>query len=476
MNLRHPRFLVPLAARLAVLGLLGVASIAAAPAGNLIPNAELRAGPGGKPAGWTTWAPRAELAPTAQVVACEGGTALELRATRFESYGQWVTRVEGIEPGKYYRFEAWHQSSGVESDDVSVLALLTWLRGPGDGGEIQRDYAEDRREEGGWRRSSRVIQAPPQARTVMIQLGLRWAARGAVLWKDIQLTEVAAPAARKVRLATTYLKPGAKPTIESNTRLMAEVFEAAGQEHPDLVLFSENFVDRGVRAPLAEKAQTIPGPLTRMLAEKAKAYRTHVVTTLHERDGDLYYNTAVLIDRDGRIAGRYRKVHLALAEADAGLTPGSDYPVFDTDFGRIGILTCWDNWFSEPARLMRLQGAAIVLWPLAGDGVPAHANAILRARAMDNGVYLVSSATVMDHQSVIINPAGEVLAEASAAGRYALAEIDLNQEWRVRYLSVASGLGEARSLYLKERRPDTYSQLRGEEPGARPARVPLRDE
>lgn len=408
---------------------------------------------------WRTWSPRAELAPKATIQSDQGEPTLALQSTRFESYGQWVTQVNGIEAGKFYRFEALHRSAGVESDVVSVIAILTWWRGPGETGEIQRDYAEEGAINGGWGRSLRLVQAPAGAKSVSLQLGLRWTRGGSVQWKRITLTEVPAPAPRKARIATTYYRPSGQPTIEANTRAMAEILDATGRERPDLVVFSENLVDRGVRVPLAEKAETIPGPLTKMLSEKARAYHTYVVTTLHERDGDLFYNTAVLIDREGRLMGKYRKVHLAMSEADAGLTPGSEYPTFDTDLGRIGLLTCWDNWFSESARILRLKGAGMVLIPLAGDGVPAHFNAIMRARAMDNGVYLISSATVMEHQSLIVNPAGEILASADKDGKFALAEIDLNEEWRVRYLSVSQGLGEARSLYLKERRPDTYAPL-----------------
>jgi predicted amidohydrolase len=185
----------------------------------------------------------------------------------------------------------------------------------------------------------------------------------------------------------------------------------------------------------------------------------HVITTLPERDGKLFHNTAVWIDRAGRIAGKYHKVHLTIGEMEAGLTPGSEYPVFETDFGRFGIVTCWDNWFAEPMRILRLRGAEMVFMPLAGDGAPAHWNAVWPARAIDNGVYLVTSSTVGETESRIINPQGTIIAEAKDKFGYAIAEIDLNQEWRLRYLSVGNGTGEAKSLYFRERRPDTYGPL-----------------
>jgi predicted amidohydrolase len=196
-----------------------------------------------------------------------------------------------------------------------------------------------------------------------------------------------------------------------------------------------------------------------MLAELARKHRTHIVATLEELDGGLVYNAAVLIDRGGRIAGKYRKVHLPAAEAEEGVTPGNDYPVFDTDFGRIGILTCWDNWFVEPARVLRLKGAEILLFPIMGDGDARHWDVMSRARAIDNGVYLVSSNTVGDSASRIVDPTGEVLGEATGPAGFVVREIDLNKEWRTFWLSVGAAAGEARSLYIKERRPDTYRPL-----------------
>jgi len=213
--------------------------------------------------------------------------------------------------------------------------------------------------------------------------------------------------------------------------------------------------------PFDKKAQPIPGPFTNVLSEKAKALHSYIVTTMHELDGEVVYNTAVLIDREGKIAGKYRKVHLALAESEGGITPGNEFPVFQTDFGKVGILTCWDNWFLEPARILRLKGAEILLFPLAGDGTPNHYEPTVRTRAMDNGMYLISCPTLNGVPSLIINPNGDILGKAEGEFSYAVADLDLNQEWRTRYLSVAAGDGEAKSLYIKERRPDVYGPLMG---------------
>lgn len=416
----------------------------------------LRTNAGAAAADWRYWSPRPALAHEHGLARRGGESVLMLRARGFESYGHWSTRVSAIEPGKYYHFEAQHQTEGVPVDSGRVFAVISWYSGAEKPRELQRDYIDRQEHAGDWVRMARTIQAPAGAATARIELGLRRSPDGAVYWRDMTFVDVAPPASRTMRVATTRILPTFPATLERNTKLMADMLEQLGPGKPDIVLLSENLATRGVKAPLAQKAQTIPGPLTGLLSEKAKKFHMHIITTLLERDGNRFHNTAVLIDRDGRIAGIYRKVHLTIGEMESGLTPGNEYPVFDTDVGRIGIVTCWDNWFSEPMRILRLRGAEVVFMPLAADGNPAHWESIWPARAMDNGVYLVTSSTVGKTPSRIIAPTGEIVAEASDKFAHAVADLDLNREWRLRYLSVGSGEGEAQSLYLRERRPETY--------------------
>jgi len=432
-------------------------SAVASGGGNLIANPEFVVGKTeGSVVGWTFWSPRKVLASGSS---CDGKT-LCLSCDRFEQYGAWITDVSNIEPGHFYRFEVMHQAKGVTSEDVSVAVILTWHRAGEPKSELQRDYVEPIGSDAeGWRTDGRTLQAPEKAGSVSVELLLRWAPHGSVAFKSPRLTEVPPPARRVARIITTHLEPSKPATVEGNTLIMSRMLDKVADQHPDLVLFSENFVDRGVRLPFDQKAQPIPGPLTDMLSKKAKAIHSYVVTTLHEVDQGVVYNTAVLIDREGKLVGKYHKVQIAMAESEGGITPGSEFPVFETDFGKVGILTCWDNWFSDPARILRLKGAEILLFPLAGDGTPNHYEVTVRARAMDNGLYVVSCPTLNDVPGMIVNPAGDVVARVNGPFDYAVADLDLNREWRVRYLSVANGDGEAKSLYIKERRPDTYSDL-----------------
>jgi predicted amidohydrolase len=424
---------------------------------NLLSNPGFRTQADGNPESWAMWAPRADLAGKGAVIKGTDGNLLFMKGERFATFGKWITVVSGIRPGQYYRFEILRRAEQVAKEETSIAVLLSWCRDDRGQTAVQRDYVDRIEDAGEWRREFRTLRAPDNARSVSLELTLRWTT-GSVIWKNPRLAEVAPLKHRIVRVATTHLLPKYPATLESNLQAIGDMIDQAGKERPDLILFSENLVDRGLLKPLVERALPIPGPFTAMLSEGARKYRSYIVTTQEELDNGLVYNTAVLIDRQGRIAGKYRKVHLPLVEGEDGVTPGNDYPVFDTDFGRIGILTCWDNWFIEPARILRLKGAEMLLVPIAGDE-SAHWDLMSRARAVDNGVYLISSSTVGSSTSRIVDPSGKVLAEASGQSGLAVCSIDLDREWRTSWLSVGPSEGEAKSLFIKERRPDTYGTV-----------------
>ena len=197
---------------------------------------------------------------------------------------------------------------------------------------------------------------------------------------------------------------------------------------------------------LHEAGEAVPGPTTEALGVAAKSLNCYLVAGIFERVRSIVYNTAVLIGRQGEIVGTYRKTHLPREEVEAGLTPGDSYPVFQTDFGKVGLLICWDAQFPEPARAMALRGAELLLLPIWGGS-----ELLVRARAMENHVFLVSSS--YDLRSYILDPAGNVLAEATDADPIAVAELALDrpllQPW----------IGDMAARTWKERRPDIAVEL-----------------
>ncbi|MFH1570082.1 MAG: carbon-nitrogen hydrolase family protein [Gemmatimonadota bacterium] len=204
--------------------------------------------------------------------------------------------------------------------------------------------------------------------------------------------------------------------------------DQAAADRPDIVCLPETFGKEGVAgATAASVAEPVPGPTTEMAMERARRYGTYVICPLIERRGEVLYNSAVVIDRQGQIAGTYEKLHPVTTTADFtafedGITPGREPKVFDLDFGRIGILICFDiQWAREWARLGEM-GAEVVFWPSAYDG-----GFPLQARAWDHHYWVVSS--VQTQKSRIVDITGEVLLVAGARTPVIGMEIDLEKRY-----------------------------------------------
>jgi predicted amidohydrolase len=212
-------------------------------------------------------------------------------------------------------------------------------------------------------------------------------------------------------------------------------------EPVDLVCLPEGITVIGTGKSYADVSEAAPGPTTERLGRLARKLNAYIVAGIYEREGRVVYNTAVLLDRQGRLAGKYRKTHLPREEWEAGITPGDAYPVFTTDFGRIGLIICYDLQFPEPSRAMAAQGAEILVLPIWGGF-----DTLARARALENSVYLISS--TYDMRSYILDPTGAILAEATREQPLARAEIDLETQFFLPWN------GNMKTRTWKEWRPD----------------------
>ena len=210
---------------------------------------------------------------------------------------------------------------------------------------------------------------------------------------------------------------------------------------PDIICMPEGITVVGTGKSYYEVGETLPGPTSKRLGKLAKELNSYIVAGIYESEGDVLYNTAILMGRDGTMVGKYRKTHLPREEWEAGITPGDEYPVFDTDFGKVGLIICWDVQFPEPSRAMARKGAEILLLPIWGGN-----ETLAKARAIENHVFLVSSS--YDMKTFVVDPEGKVLAEATKDQPVAMAEMHLDREifqyW----------LGDMKARTWRERRPD----------------------
>ncbi len=226
-------------------------------------------------------------------------------------------------------------------------------------------------------------------------------------------------------------------------------------------------------------AQAIPGPATEILAGVAKKLGIVIVSTIFEkRTPGLYHNTAVVFDKDGSIAGKYRKMHIP---DDPGFyekyyfTPGDiGFKPIETSIGKLGVLVCWDQWFPEAARLMALAGAEMLIYPTAigWDAEDTHEEqqrqldawvTIQRAHAVANGIPVIACNRIGFEQapdsgkgihfwgnSFIAGPQGEIISRANASDTTLLScSLDAARSEHVRRIWP----------YLRDRRIDAYGDL-----------------
>ena len=185
-------------------------------------------------------------------------------------------------------------------------------------------------------------------------------------------------------------------------------------------------------------AETIPGKTTKILGEKAKEKRLIIIGTIVEKDilrEGILYDTAFIIDKDGRMVGKYRKFYLYPPE-HCYFKAGSELPVFDLGITKLGIAICYDHAFPELFRVLALKGAEIVFIPSAvPQGYEYLLNLRTRARAQDNQFFVAAINRIGQEGQVkycglskIINPRGEVIAEASPdKEEIVYCEVDINQ-------------------------------------------------
>ena len=335
--------------------------------GNLIAHGDFsRMSPGGLPEGWELVAPNPALTPKFSLVRDEGGkTVLQAAGNgRLECYGYLRHKVR-LEAGKTYRMRSRLQFEGMEDLNHHVVHSV-FATGFNDG---IFTYQKD----GKWALGEDRFTGPAKAIDAEVRLQFRFSPRGTVKWDRISIQECEPIPPRLVKVAVGW---GKADMAHWSTWL-----DRAGEKKADIALLTEGFNGKSPQDP-----EPLDGPSARLMSEKAKRWKMYVSGTLYEKRGDLVHNTALMFDRTGKLLGTYEKVELFDPEEHMGVTPGVGFPIFKTDFGNVGVMTCYDSWFPETARLLAYKGAELILLPNAGYNME-----LMPARAADNGVWLAVS-------------------------------------------------------------------------------------
>lgn len=251
-----------------------------------------------------------------------------------------------------------------------------------------------------------------------------------------------------------------------NVRTVKAYLEKIKDENPDFVILPEMFCCPYQTENFPIYAEKEGGPVWQQLSGYAKQYGVYLIGgSMPEKDAEgNVYNTSYIFDREGKQIGKHRKVHLFDIDVKGGqtfkesdtLTAGDSDTVFDTEFGKIGVMLCFDIRFPELSRMMVNDGARIVFVPAAFNMTtgPAHWELSFRTRALDNQIYMVGCAPARDvsagyiswGHSIVTDPWGRVIDMLDEKKGILLAELDMDYEEQVR---------EELPL-LKSRRKDMY--------------------
>lgn len=251
--------------------------------------------------------------------------------------------------------------------------------------------------------------------------------------------------------------------VEANLeRALAYVQEARGK-NVDILCFPELFSTGYNPALLGDRyyalAEPVSGPTIQRLSRAAQENGLHIIAPiiLEKAAPGVIQNAAVVIDGNGQVLGSFSKVHLILSER-LYFRAGDEVPVFDTDFGKLGIMICYDAGFPEVARLLALQGAEVILAPCAFRKPDKLMwDLYFRARALENTLFVAATNRVghegdlhLFGSAVVSNPTGLLLAESPEDQENLLVvDIDLDEVRAFR----------ARIPFLRDRRPELYGGL-----------------
>lgn len=293
-----------------------------------------------------------------------------------------------------------------------------------------------------------------------------------------------------MRLALLQLRDygSAEKNVTQTIKKIGEAAKGGAQVVCTQELFTTPYFCTKQDPAFFDLAEKIPGTTTQALCAAAKKNKIVIIASLFENRGsEVYHNTAVIIDADGTVLGKYRKNHIPqdpAFEEKFYFTPGDlGYRAWETKAGKLGVLICWDQWYPEAARLTALKGANIIFYPTAIGWLPEEKaefgeaqhtawETVQRGHAVANGCYIAAvnrvgreGNTEFWGQSFVANPYGEVIARASV-GREEILYADTDPKAQAEFRRIWP--------FFRDRRIDTYGdltkRLSDEESSVKPAR------
>lgn len=335
-----------------------------------IPNGAFSAGKlGALPDGWELKCPRAAQAPVFKLVKKDGRKMLLASGNGTDDCIGHASAPVSLIGGRTYDMRAVFKMSKGLDPNKNLLFCVYDLAGINDG------IFHFRRLRDGWveGRGRFLWRGKRKKKAGTVRLFFRLSGGGKAWIKKVSLTECDPIPPRPVTVLCTNGGDGLLGC--------RRVLDHAGTRHVDLVLLTE-----GMSGLPSEPSD---GPSAKLMSQKARRYKMYVAGCFYHLDKKKgrFYNTTLLFDRKGRRIGRYDKNHPYSPELnDRGVTPGRDVPVFKTELGTLGVMTCYDSWFGDVAELLALKGAEIILFPNAG-----YFRSLMPARAADNCVRIVVS-------------------------------------------------------------------------------------
>lgn len=329
-------------------------------------------GPSGLPVGWDTWEP---IQPglsyqSESKLSRTGARSFQLAGFGNEhAKGSLRKKIDNLTTGRFYKFSVFYTIEGIDSGiNDKIIPVVK--------------YGQDRnftllfpsRVEDGWVRAECVLELPEKAKgTVSLELFAGWIPDGKVYWDDVLVEELGdyQPTTNNVKVGVIDAVPPSKGSSLDNCDFyVSQINALCAEEQPDVICLTELFNGLNVVKDAPDNgAVSVNSEYMTRIKQAAKANRVNLVGSFAEIDGGTQFNTGFLINREGELVDWYRKAQLAETEIlFSARSRGDELKIMQADFGKIGILICYDYHFPEFARSLSLMGADMLFVPIAADG------------------------------------------------------------------------------------------------------------